>query len=777
MPAGLRTLSVLVAGDDPPTEFRIFRRGVNETEKGPIVFDDEAAASVLAHAGAHGVDVMIDLEHLSLDEESPAFDPDARGWCRLEVRDGELWATHVTWTPDGEARLREKRQRYVSPAFWDDDGDPPRVTKICNIALTAMPATHEIPALVAAGSRGRKMNPKKMAKLAKMLRAGVAQDEILTKLAIDIKSLQSVVKAMGGDPGGDLGALMATVAAYAEELAAMARGESAPVEEGPAAVDEPVLESEDAPKEEDEEQMRRTSMRELAKLRAEKEARAKAERDELTKLRREAAERDEAERRSLTVALVRLGGLTPSLAWADDSATRPSAMIAKLSLDDLRGWVTKLGGARVQSAPVPPSVGVTMESGPDVSEYEAMRLSIAAKNAGVDVDVALAKYREIKARQLNTAIRSGGNAARFGRRLEQLDVLASVSGRIGPEEIRTLTNAVRPHEPFGATSQRALEEFRLDLMVNQAIIPDDWTVHFGLQIPGGYGVTTFPLDFSVVNFRERLGQNAAAETPNTRDISLDKREFRAAKQCDLRRLQGGDFAYIKTWQSGPAQMARGKVKLRASLVTTLLQGGTAIYWGQSASQKTGVEGVYYFSASHKINPFNKAITMSGTGGSTWSNYQASGTPFGIANLSAEMDSMLFVPHFDGLVLGTECSSLLLPTSLQGPARRVFDQPFATDGETSSVQIANVHYQSSLRRVHAPQLSGSDATADYYLLSEGTIAEGFFPWVIVEDAEDEIITWDESSDFYKQTNMIKIEEKTYINAALAWPHGIRLVKGA
>ena len=107
-----------------------------------------------AHA-KWGVDLAIDLEHQMLDGSTS--DPtarDARGWFRLELRpDGSLWATNVTWTPDGLQRLAEKRQRYVSPAFGVDP-ETSRITSIINVALVAIPATHETPALVAASARG-----------------------------------------------------------------------------------------------------------------------------------------------------------------------------------------------------------------------------------------------------------------------------------------------------------------------------------------------------------------------------------------------------------------------------------------------------------------------------------------------------------------------------------------------------------------------------------------------------------------------------------------------
>ena len=131
----------------PPTEFRLFSRGVNHTTKGDFIFDDAAAASVMAAYKREAVDLPVDLEHESLGVATRPDSADARGWFKLTLRNGELWATSVSWTPDGARRLNERTQRYISPAFTvDKDG---RVSKVLNAALVAMPATHGAPALAA----------------------------------------------------------------------------------------------------------------------------------------------------------------------------------------------------------------------------------------------------------------------------------------------------------------------------------------------------------------------------------------------------------------------------------------------------------------------------------------------------------------------------------------------------------------------------------------------------------------------------------------------------
>lgn len=102
---------------------------------------------------AQGVDCMLDLEHLALGDLSRPDASDARGWFKLAVRSGELWAVDIKFTTDGARRLAEKTQRYTSPAFLADEHG--RISELINVALVAMPATHQAAPLVAAARKTR----------------------------------------------------------------------------------------------------------------------------------------------------------------------------------------------------------------------------------------------------------------------------------------------------------------------------------------------------------------------------------------------------------------------------------------------------------------------------------------------------------------------------------------------------------------------------------------------------------------------------------------------
>lgn len=137
----------------PPAAFRIFAAGAVTTTKGVFLFDAKAGADVLAAAADWGNDFPVDYCHAMLDycPADPAAAGAAAGWFRPELRDGELWAVDVRWTERAAAYLRAGEYRYISPAFRASEGG--RVESLTNVALTNLPATKNLPALVGADQR------------------------------------------------------------------------------------------------------------------------------------------------------------------------------------------------------------------------------------------------------------------------------------------------------------------------------------------------------------------------------------------------------------------------------------------------------------------------------------------------------------------------------------------------------------------------------------------------------------------------------------------------
>lgn len=385
------TLSISFLGDAPPGEFRIFAAGENATTKGTFLFDAAAAAQVMEAYQRHGTDVMVDLEHLSLEspQESRNFDPDARAWAKLELRNGELWATGVKWTPDGEARLRDKRQRYVSPAF-EFDRETRRITSLLNIAITALPATDNLAPLVAANAiepayvEGEKsiMSPEQFAQIAEALGLGADAnvEDVLATVAAMVKKIQD---AANGEPAKDA----PKDGPPPPDAAAAATAEAAP----------PVVAATKIS----------TAAHALARLSGKKDigqiveevtawrashVALEAEREKLAK---EHAVLESGERRRLTGELVKLGAEIPATAWADEAGTKPAEPWASMPLDQLRARLVKLSKAKGITPAPAPKPAVTQTAGgetPVIVQGETVMLTASEVAACTEANAKIEDY-------------------------------------------------------------------------------------------------------------------------------------------------------------------------------------------------------------------------------------------------------------------------------------------------------------------------------------------------------------------------------------------------
>lgn len=133
---------------EPPSEFKILSAGLNKTKKGPFLFDEKAAESVLREYADHGAELHVDYNH--------DFGK-AAAWFKPEVRNGELWASDVQWTPHAADALKSREYRYFSPALMQDVSSK-RVTRIINVALTNTPAMSGLKPLVAEEDTDMKPN-------------------------------------------------------------------------------------------------------------------------------------------------------------------------------------------------------------------------------------------------------------------------------------------------------------------------------------------------------------------------------------------------------------------------------------------------------------------------------------------------------------------------------------------------------------------------------------------------------------------------------------------
>jgi phage I-like protein len=368
-----------VSQDALPTEFRMFAGPVSTSENGDVLFDALAADSVRANWERHwgrvdGHDLMIDLDHAALFQASA----DAMGWARLDFRGSpeapELWAVDVKWTEEGARRLRSRSQRFMSPMFTthphaEPAKGPPRVQKLINVALTALPATDGLEALVAASQFAGKKDP-----LGRLTRS--------MDTAVDMAKL---AEGLGLTPEATPEDILATMQALAARMAAdMGADDAAEPAEAPEAS------KEDPSKEEDYAETKAAKLIVLSMtgekhvlaavstLERWKQAYVEQE-SAAAKLAAERAKLEAAERRSIGAALVQ-AGLAPALVWSDDSARELAPALASQPLDALRAYAQKAGAQPKARTAVPSAAaaGKNELSARELAMCSAMSIDPAA---------------------------------------------------------------------------------------------------------------------------------------------------------------------------------------------------------------------------------------------------------------------------------------------------------------------------------------------------------------------------------------------------------------
>ncbi len=336
-------LSVVLTGDQPPSEFRVFTAGKVDTSKGTFVFDADAAASVMTDYAKQGNELMVDYDHASLAGLSidPAQAGKAAGWFNLELRAGELWAVNVRWTAPASAQLSAKEWRYMSPAFQTDEAG--HITSLLNVALTNIPATRNLAPLMAAslkalaGDTG--MDPKLISDALDALAAG------------DDAKCAEILKAMIASAAGG-------------EIAEPADGAGAPAEQMGDAPDMP-----DDKKKEDpaavaasiSRMMRLSDAKSFVELLSKFETYRTSHLELETERTALAAERktaEAAERRALGAKLVTDCARAPASVWASSDRGAPlKPYYANMPIADFRQMVADQLSAKPGATPRPPAGG------------------------------------------------------------------------------------------------------------------------------------------------------------------------------------------------------------------------------------------------------------------------------------------------------------------------------------------------------------------------------------------------------------------------------------
>jgi hypothetical protein len=314
------------------------------------------------------------------------------------------------------------------------------------------------------------------------------------------------------------------------------------------------------------------------------------------------------------------------------------------------------------------------------------------------------------------------------------------------------------HQTLPATSEQAIREFdEKYLAAITAAAPPAWASQF--LFPVGAPRTTFPIALMSTKYNETKEQSSRFKTMLEKDFDLTVVEFDAGYEAKLLDLLTNTFAY-RNWGRAPAALADGEVKHVAKSLVTLLE---------DPAQLSPWDGLAYFHASHRSNP-SEVIPATQGRANTWSNLQAGALAPTLANIAAEMTLMRDVRDTNGDKMGVEPTEIWLPTPKFQTVSDLLNQALIANGESNPLL-------GKIKPVHIPDLTDVN---DWFLVDTNTIAKGVEPMIAANYRDVGSLglrTWDESSDFFKDTGKLKVSAHIWYGFKLVFPHAIRRVVGA
>jgi len=334
-----------------------------------------------------------------------------------------------------------------------------------------------------------------------------------------------------------------------------------------------------------------------------------------------------------------------------------------------------------------------------------------------------------------------------------------------------MANPLYSVEQLPTTDQAALREFNDRYIASiGAGMPEMW-VDMGDLEPTAAPIVTYPVSSLALKYKQTEGEDGF-KTLLDKDFDLKTQEFDVGIEAKLADLLTKVFAY-RNWQQGPARMLIAEANHRCNAIAALLEAGESTKWGASIANPGGIDGKNFFSATH-LSDFNDSSSTA------WSNYQSVGVDVtDLAALEPEITEMRGVLDENGEKIGADPDTILVPTAKYEKLKNNLakDLILNTDG-TSFAAESNI-FKGRFNVVHVKQLTDAN---DFYLVdSKLRSSMGLPPWIslrwTVPNPALSLRTWDESSDFFKDTGRIKVSSHIWYGHALGFPHAIRKVVGA
>lgn len=320
-------------------------------------------------------------------------------------------------------------------------------------------------------------------------------------------------------------------------------------------------------------------------------------------------------------------------------------------------------------------------------------------------------------------------------------------------------------EQLPATSQAAIREFDERYLAKLgASKPTGWADTLGDLVPTAAPMVTFPVSQLRTRYQKTEGEQRFKKL-REKSFDVKTEEFDDGYEAKLLDILQKVFAY-RNWQQAPGRLVLAEEQHRHSNIAALLENGAAL---------PCVDGVNFFATNHPANMIDASAGV-------WGNYQANPTDcVSIANLQAEVTAMMAgVLDENGLRMGAQPDTILVPPEKAEALKNLLAQALILGGGLSTSITSAAISNPYLNRFNVIPVKEFTDVNDWYLVDSKLVAEGIAPWLSLRQTVASSLSlriFDESSDFFKNTGMIKMSSHIWYGFALALPHAIRKIVGA
>lgn len=309
-------------------------------------------------------------------------------------------------------------------------------------------------------------------------------------------------------------------------------------------------------------------------------------------------------------------------------------------------------------------------------------------------------------------------------------------------------------------AQRALEDFRLEFQEALAVAPaDNWSTQFGLGVTGKFK-KTFPIPISAARFLAREGQDRYRSLYQ-RSLSMQPQDYFDGVEEFAAAIEAPDFI---GWVGEPTRIAAEMSRHADVITAAMLEANPNLDFYRSEEDGLA-SSTALFADAHPVNVFDSSY-------GTFDNDIAN-TGINAALIKTVRQAFRTRLGPNGRSMRLEFTDMIVSPSNEEEARDLLESDFlltslVQDGTppTASTGATQNRFKGAVNLIVSHELTSS--SDDYvYCIARG----GPWPWIVQTAEQPEYLTYDKSSDFYKDTGKVREGVSFTAGVAAALPHSI------